>query len=498
MLDPSLLTTPQNHLELLFEPRPAALRQALAATDRSGLSSEVLALRRSIRARLGLHERVVAAGHQAEFFHAGVFAKVLAGAALARQLGASHVFLVVDSDTPKQTALPLPEITRGGLRKVGIAVPGVDPKRVVAAQPAAPIGAWLDFFSRAGSMLEGFDRAALPAFAGGATRTSLPAAALGEVVTRGLEAVLAAMQISSPRLLAMTRLAVEPEFRGFARLLLEDPQRTATAYNSALARYQTAHYVRSPQRPLPPLTIHDGLVETPLWLMRPDGTRARLFIRGGSADGDLTADGTSLGPASAWWSGAALLGRVLPRALTLSAFARLVLSDVFIHGIGGAKYDEITEPCFSDVLQCRFPPLACVSATLHVPLPRHEVGQQAVRAAERRERDFQHNPDRHIDGVPPDWRRQRSNTIERIAMLRARRAPIAVRAAAHKELANWNARIAGLAPRIPEQLRAETERLRQAREEDAVALDREYFFALQPLRALRELGQQFEAAVAGE
>ena len=31
------------------------------------------------------------------------------------------------------------------------------------------------------------------------------------------------------------------------------------------------------------------------------------------------------------------------RALTTTLFARLVLSDMFLHGIGGAKYDQVTD-----------------------------------------------------------------------------------------------------------------------------------------------------------
>ena len=35
--------------------------------------------------------------------------------------------------------------------------------------------------------------------------------------------------------------------------------------------------------------------------------------------------------------------KVRTRALTTTLFARLFLADLFIHGIGGAKYDELTD-----------------------------------------------------------------------------------------------------------------------------------------------------------
>ena len=32
-----------------------------------------------------------------------------------------------------------------------------------------------------------------------------------------------------------------------------------------------------------------------------------------------------------------------PRALTLTIWARLLIADLFVHGIGGAKYDRISD-----------------------------------------------------------------------------------------------------------------------------------------------------------
>jgi len=34
---------------------------------------------------------------------------------------------------------------------------------------------------------------------------------------------------------------------------------------------------------------------------------------------------------------------IRPRALVTTMFCRMVLSDIFIHGIGGAKYDQLTD-----------------------------------------------------------------------------------------------------------------------------------------------------------
>ena len=45
--------------------------------------------------------------------------------------------------------------------------------------------------------------------------------------------------------------------------------------------------------------------------------------------------------------------KIRPRAITTTMFSRLFFSDVFIHGIGGAKYDTITDEIIKRILRYR-------------------------------------------------------------------------------------------------------------------------------------------------
>src|SRR5258708_32291860 len=56
------------------------------------------------------------------------------------------------------------------------------------------------------------------------------------------------------------------------------------------------------------------------------------------------------------------------RALTTTLFARLCLSDLFIHGIGGAKYDELTDEIVRRFYGFEPPWYMVLSATLLLPL----------------------------------------------------------------------------------------------------------------------------------
>ena len=63
------------------------------------------------------------------------------------------------------------------------------------------------------------------------------------------------------------------------------------------------------------------------------------------------------------------MNNLRPRALTLTLFARLCLGDFFIHGIGGGKYDEVTDAIIRDYFGIEPPAYQVLSATLHLPLP---------------------------------------------------------------------------------------------------------------------------------
>jgi hypothetical protein len=85
-----------------------------------------------------------------------------------------------------------------------------------------------------------------------------------------------------------------------------------------------------------------------------------------------------------------------PKALTLTMFARVCLGDLFIHGVGGGRYDRVTDVLTRDLLGVRPAPYAVATATLHLPL-----GGGRNRDAERRRlaqqlMDLRHNPDRHL------------------------------------------------------------------------------------------------------
>jgi hypothetical protein len=91
--------------------------------------------------------------------------------------------------------------------------------------------------------------------------------------------------------------------------------------------------------------------------------------------------------------------KIRTRALTTTLFARLVLSDLFLHGIGGARYDQVTDQIIRDFFDVTPPEFAAVSATLRLPIGRQASAMQNGHDIEQRLRELRYHPERFIDSV---------------------------------------------------------------------------------------------------
>ena len=102
--------------------------------------------------------------------------------------------------------------------------------------------------------------------------------------------------------------------------------------------------------------------------------------------------------------------RLRPRALVTTMIARLLFADVFVHGIGGAAYDTLTDDIVRRLIGSDPPRHAVVSGTLRLSLegvfPGFDTADpEAELAAVRRTiRDIAYHPEKHLtgDGERPD------------------------------------------------------------------------------------------------
>jgi hypothetical protein len=86
--------------------------------------------------------------------------------------------------------------------------------------------------------------------------------------------------------------------------------------------------------------------------------------------------------------------RLRNRALTTTMFSRFLLGDLFIHGIGGAKYDELGDEIARRYFGFDPPGFLTLSLTLWLGLPLDPATPAELASVGRRLRDLSFNPDR--------------------------------------------------------------------------------------------------------
>lgn len=150
--------------------------------------------------------------------------------------------------------------------------------------------------------------------------------------------------------LPLSAIASFPEILKLTTDVLKQPHRFASAYNSALQTYREEHHIRNSANPFPDLRIEQNRCELPYWVVNHNrGTRHALEVR---MDGNVTellanekVVDTFAGNINEDSLEPMLLQnlQIVPRGAMITAYLRLLFSDLFVHGTGGARYDRFTD-----------------------------------------------------------------------------------------------------------------------------------------------------------
>ncbi len=214
-------------------------------------------------------------------------------------------------------------------------------------------------------------------------------------------------------MLPLSRLCDTDPFRRFVLHLLGDAERFATIHNDALAEYRRVNRVRSQTHPTPTLERTGSWIETPFWIWsadRPDRRKAFVQQRegewrfGAPGEMELSIDNPQRSPQTALrqlQDATIRQGiRIRSRAITTTMFARLFLSDLFLHGIGGAKYDQLTDALIERYWRLPPPRMVVVTATVQLPLATREVSPAELRELDYASRQMRFKPEQFL--VDPD------------------------------------------------------------------------------------------------
>jgi hypothetical protein len=437
---------------------------------------------------------VILSGHQPQLYHAGVWYKNFVLGALARRVGGVGVHLLIDSDLCRGVSIRVPagEPAAPRIETVSYDLPATEvpyEERQIRDR---------DTFHQFGGRVAA---AVKPFVAQPLVNTLWPLvlersrelANLGLCLAQGRHLVEASWNNETLELPQSTVCQL-PEFTWFAAHLLANLPNFQKVHNAALASYRAAHRLRNRAQPVPDLAnASDGWREAPLWIWAAEDPRRRpLFARPRAGQIEisdlhrhtfalkLSIDSEATTAVEQLLELAKQGVRIRTRALTTTMFARLLLGDLFLHGIGGAKYDQVTNLIAAGFLGLELPEFAVVSATLKLPVDR-SVRLKFDPDLEQRIRELQFHPERFLvnnQSQTADASSQAAQmSAEKLRWIRIKKTP---KNARERHLAIGRANtalqpfVAGTRRQMEQQLR-----LQQTQEPAVTILDsREYSFCL--------------------
>jgi hypothetical protein len=354
-------------------------------------------------------ELIFLAGHQPQLFHPGVWFKNFALGCLARRHEAVGINLLIDSDTLKSTALPVPG---GSLQDPAVASIPFDEYGMPVPFEQRQIldrATLADFGHRAAQQIaplvpDPLLRQYWPMVLQRARQTDNLGACLAQA-RHQLEGQWGVQTLEVPQ----SRVCQSESFAWFLAHLVAHLPRFREVYNGSIRSYRQAHRIRNSAHPVPELVADGPWLEAPFWIWSTkDPLRRAMFVaRRGNETVLTNRSGLEIAlPLTPDADPVRAVGRLLDhscrgikirsRALITTLWARLVLGDLFLHGIGGAKYDQVTDLLIQGFFGLRPPRLMVISATLQLPIPRQTEPWEDPTEIKQRLRDLQWHPERYV------------------------------------------------------------------------------------------------------
>lgn len=355
---------------------------------------------------------IVMGGHQPELFHCGVWFKNFLLSRLGKITGAIPIHFIVDNDLCRGAGITVPSLQSGEASNrfvhFDVASDGIPwesrrlierscwesfPRRVlqtIAPQQHAPL-------------IEPYWRHVL------AMKSDAPIGVQLSQARHMLERDMGLESFEVP----LSRLVSTPEFAEFSLYLIEHLAGLHFIYNAELDRYRKSHRIRNHAQPLPNLTRVDDWMEAPFWCYNNNSERRSLWVQ-------FRPDAIVLSDLNGWESTIqrsgqngsaveqwlAILHRgvcLRPKALITTMYVRLMISDLFVHGIGGGKYDQITDRIVYRLFGIEPPPMLVASATMRLdfkelPEDLRVPIEPQIRAAEKLINVLTTNPEQLLQG----------------------------------------------------------------------------------------------------
>lgn len=440
---------------------------------------------------------LIVTGHQPELFHAGVWAKNFAAHAVADQTRGTGLNLIIDNDTFSTATLQAPAGTSASPHIDFISFDRPQPQQPWEEVLIADLPRFQAFGDQTAARIQA-DWGYTPLISSGWSAAATEAKRSGRLCPALTSARVAVERSAGVTNLEvpMSRVCETEAFSRFAAAILVEINRFHEVYNDSVRLYRQIHRLKSVTHPVPELDQTEDWRECPFWLWkRGSQKRERPHVRRMGNTFELRDSsevilrfGDTVGEVSEAIRHLAKIGvRFRTRALTTTLFARIFLADLFIHGIGGAKYDWMTDRICQQFFNITPPPFATVSATLYLPLAQaFPVSTLNLRTCQAQLREIHFHPEKFLPSfAAPVAGQLIAEKAALISQLKSRRPT----AKEHRRIQEINLHVFSMLSQVDQDLQESRDEIRRQIQANSVLQNREFSWCLQPRSVLETFFQ---------
>jgi hypothetical protein len=462
--------------------------------------------------------RLFLAGHQPELFHPGVWFKNYFLSSLAKWGNGIPVNLIIDSDQCKSSSIMVPT---GSVKQ-----PVLQPIAIDEFQQSLPFEnvPWRNI-----DYVKGFPhrvKKASGSLLGNESILNTYWNELDDLIQpdqpRGLAIARARQRVEQRNGLnnlevPVSKICQEKPFFDFLEMILKSPLDFQAIHNECLHRFRSVNRLRSKTHPVPDLAKLDDWVETPFWIWSSEIQERRpLYAKASGNRVHLTdLDGIHIKLEKERLSeqllecGASINATaqkpehlssvsIRPRALTTTLFVRLFIADVFVHGIGGAKYDALTDDIITRYFGVTPPNFITATSTNQLPFCLPLPADDEIKTINEQIRKTQVKPElcyRELEanaaksGVasqyPSDWlqwAQKKAGLLSSVPQEGGRKTW-------HQEIQSLNSRLSEGLTWLRDDLIGKREMLQRQRDAFRLLKSREFSFVLHPQDLITKLGE---------
>ncbi|MEC9094703.1 MAG: hypothetical protein VX438_18480 [Planctomycetota bacterium] len=445
-------------------------------------------------------------GHQPDLFHPGVWFKSF----LLNQLGKAYqslaVNLVIDNDECTETSIVVPA---GSLEK-----PFIKKIQFDEGGPSQPFenrrwksdAAFSGFcakvkdslgkVSQYGLVLDRFWELLSPA----RQATGLVGQSIAQA-RHELEIENGVRNVEVP----LSHVCRGEAFKRFLASVLLQARTVQAVYNDSLQQFRSVYRVRSATHPVPMLREEEGWREMPFWIWSNEHpVRSPLYVRSSANTIELSnLREIRIGlPTERLSESLAELEfnhhpafSIRPRALMTTLYARVFLADLFVHGIGGAKYDELTDLMIQRFYGIEPPGFLTATSTHFLPFGESSTDDRELRQVKSEIRERQFHPEQFVEQVAMECPGDLAALIDEKRQLLREIPPLGEKRGWHQRISLVNQKLLEANLNGLQRAKLRSTNLEEEKRRREILCSRDYSFILHSPRLLEDLKQISAKAV---